>query len=133
MQARQEKRVAAAAAQAARDKAAAAALMSEMESLTSQEYLELSAMNALLAKDVAEVFAADVGPTREKLEAKRKAVVASVQSRLTTGLVSLDIAEVEAILSECAHAKSDTAFAHDYTRLVEKHKQLYAKTSTACL
>lgn len=80
MQARQEKRAAAAAAQAARDKAAAAALMSEMESLTSQEDPELSAMNALLAKDVAEVFAADVGPTREKLEAKRKAVVASVKA-----------------------------------------------------
>ena len=74
MQARQEKRAAAAATQAARDKAAAAALMSEMESITSQEdpCMKLSAIDALLAKDVAEVFAADVAPAREKLEAKRK-------------------------------------------------------------
>ena len=125
LQARQEKRAAAAAAQAARDNAAAAALMTEMESLTSQEDPELSAMNALLAKDVAEVFAADVGPTREKLEAKRKAVVASVQGRLTTGLASSKLKEMKAILSECNrhHAWDEDALKQDYARLSKKYEK----------
>ena len=104
-----------------------------MESVAAQDTPTLTAIDALLAQREAADFTSVVRSAREKLEAKRKAVVASVQERLTTGLVSLDNAEMQAILSECAHAKSDTAFAQDYTRLVERHKQLYAKTSTACL